>query len=62
MLMDYFYSMKGVYMKDITKDGTLSETIEELKIIKEDWKNYFKENKIILKEEYINYLCSKNKK
>ncbi len=49
-------------MKDITKDGTLNETIEELKIIKEDWKNYFKENKIILKEEYINYLCSKNKK
>ena len=28
--------MKGVYMKNITKEGILNETIEELKIVKED--------------------------
>lgn len=49
-------------MKNITKEGILNETIEELKIVKEDWKNYFRENKIISKEEYINYLNTKKKR
>ena len=54
--------MKGLCMKNITKEGILNETIEELKIVKEDWKNYFRENKIISKEEYINYLNTKKEK
>ena len=49
-------------MKNITKEGILNETIEELKIVKEDWNNYFRENKIISKEEYINYLNTKKEK
>lgn len=48
-------------MKDVEKDVVLNEIKKELIISKEDFKDYFNERRIITKQEYREYLESKNR-